>query len=269
MHLTIEALARLVDEPPAPGEAAHLRDCLVCRRELAALEEQTRALAALAGAPPSGAWERLAARLEDEGLVRTAERRPTWIHRTQLRAAAAVVLFLLGGAAGAALWSGRAPAPLADAPEATAPPAYPALRGGFDEPPVVVYETEPAPSAAGARLASNPAPEPTAPAAEKAAPDPPAMRDRAREADLAARELLEAQASFVAALQRLAAVADPASGNDPATRLAALDRLVGLTAAALERAPGDPVINGYHLAAAAERDALRREIDRDAGITWF
>jgi hypothetical protein len=73
----------------------------------------------------------------------------------------------------------------------------------------------------------------------------------------------------VGALQRVAAIADPASGNTPETRLAALEQLVSLTAQALERVPGDPVINGYHLAAVAERDALRREMDRDARTEWF
>ena len=84
-----------------------------------------------------------------------------------------------------------------------------------------------------------------------------------------ARELLQAQAAYVGALQRYAAIADPNSGNPPETRLAALDRLVQLTAEALDRVPGDPVINGYHLAAVAERDAVRREMDRDASTEWF
>jgi hypothetical protein len=73
----------------------------------------------------------------------------------------------------------------------------------------------------------------------------------------------------VTALQRYAAVADVGSGADPQTRLAALDQLVLLTTDALERVPGDPVINGYLMAALSERDQLRREIRAAANVTWF
>jgi hypothetical protein len=95
------------------------------------------------------------------------------------------------------------------------------------------------------------------------------VRASRAQADQAALALVRAQAEYVAALQRVAAIADPASGNAPETRLAALDQLVRLTAQALERVPGDPVINGYHLAAVAERDALRREMNKDAQTAWF
>jgi len=50
--------------------------------------------------------------------------------------------------------------------------------------------------------------------------------------------------------------------------MAALERMISATRDALERNPGDPVINGYHLAAVRERDALRRQLaaaDKD----WF
>ena len=273
MHLTLEALARIVDEPAAPAEAEHLRDCLVCRRELAGLREQTEALAALGGSPSPQAWDDLRARLEDEGLLRAGGHRHRFggAFRTQARAAAAVLLVLAGGA-GAMLWQGRTPAPIAAVRgDAGLPVRSDRATDGFAGVPGVVY-TYDGPAAApanGARLASNVA-EP-APAARIAPrlPDPPAARASAREADRAARELVEAQASFVVALQRLAAAADPASGNDPETRLAVLDRLVRLTASALERAPGDPVVNGYHLAAAAEHERLRREIEKDSQTTWF
>lgn len=268
MHLTLEALARLVDEPSAPEEAAHLRDCLVCRRALAGLREQTDALASLGGVPSPGAWEELRARLEEEGLVRAAPPRSRFgVHRPQARAAAAVLLFLAGGAAGALLWAGRAPAPVASgAPEQRPGPA----RSGMLEPPELVYYEEVAPTAGGngARLVST-ADDGPGPGTRVYSPNPATAHRSAREADRAARELLEAQAAFIGALQRLADAADPRSGNDPLTRLAALEQLVALTASALERAPGDPVVNGYHLAAAAERDALRREIEKDARTEWF
>ena len=272
MHLTLEALARIVDEPAAPAEAEHLRDCLVCRRELAGLREQTEALAGLAGSPSPHAWDDLRARLEDEGLLRAGPRRHRLggAFRTQARAAA-VVLVALGGA-GAFAWQARTPAPIAAAGgDAGFPVRSDPATGGFAGVPELVYtyDASAAAPANGARLAANvEAPAPAARIAPRL-PDPPAARASAREADRAARELLEAQATFVVALQRLAAAADPASGNDPETRLAVLDRLVRLTASALERAPGDPVVNGYHLAAAAEHERLRREIEKDAQTTWF
>ena len=56
----------------------------------------------------------------------------------------------------------------------------------------------------------------------------------------------------------------------PAVRLATLDGIVVTTAAALERAPADPVINGYYLAARAQRDALLRTVSSSpARDPWY
>ena len=281
-HLDLEQLARLVDEAPEPHEAEHLRGCLVCRRELAEMREQTQALAELGGMePPAGAWAALEARLVEEKLVRTpapASTRVLGLYRPPVRIAAAIALFLLGGAAGATLWrdggsDGRVAVDSAPMPDA-APPASP-VRGLVD--PELLYERVAAPAPAeaaasgnGARLAMNGEPAAESRPAAAVPPERTAPRRATRaEANRAALELVQAQADYVAALQRVAAIADPASGNTPETRLAALDQLVQLTARALERVPGDPVINGYHLAAVAERDALRREMDRDATTEWF
>jgi hypothetical protein len=275
-HLDLEQLARLVDEPAEPHEAEHLRGCLVCRRELAEMRAQTEALGSLADPePPAGAWAELEARLLEEKLIRTpAPYRVLSLYRPPMRIAAAIALFLLGGAAGAALWRAPGEQPIATLQPTTArAPRASTLLG----PPEVLYTGLPAAGApadapandAGVRLAANgaaePEPDPPVIAPRRAAP----RRATAAEADRAARELVQAQATYMAALQRLAAIADPASGNAPETRMAALERLVQLTAAALERVPGDPVINGYHLAAVAERDALRREMDKDAQTNWF
>jgi hypothetical protein len=282
-HLDLEAIARLVDEAPEPHEAEHLRGCLVCRRELAELREQTEALAELGGMePPAGAWAALEVRLTEEKLIRTpapARGRVLLLHRPPMRIAAALALFLLGGAA-ATFWQGSGAdgrvaadtAPPAEASDAVQQPGR--IQGLVD--PELVYDRTPdaAPAAAessnGARLAMNGA----APAESRPAAVVPPQRTAPRratraEANEAARELVQAQAEYVGALQRVAAIADPASGNAPETRLAALEQLVQLTAQALERVPGDPVINGYHLAAVAERDALRREMARDATTEWF
>jgi hypothetical protein len=272
-HLNPEDLARMVDEAPDSAEAAHLRECLVCRRELADMRAQTEALASLAGnGPPAGAWHELEARLRAEGLIAggatVTPLRPRWIRTHGLRAAASLALFLLGGTAGAALWNARthrqlasadvAPAHVAAA--ATEAPAAPSFVSGAAEPPPF----------SNVRLASTaPARVDTPSVSPVTATRPAPVRVTPRQAEDAARELLQAQAAYVGALQRYTAIADPNSGNPPETRLAALDRLVTLTSQALEHAPGDPVINGYHLAATTERDRLRRELEKDAQTAWF
>lgn len=100
-HLTLEALARLVDEAPRADERRHLAECQSCRQELEELVEQTESLAALPKmTPPPDLWPALRQELRDQGLVATSRVRPAapWI-----RAAAAVVLFLTGGATGFAV----------------------------------------------------------------------------------------------------------------------------------------------------------------------
>jgi hypothetical protein len=106
-HLTIETLARLVDEPARDEEAEHLAECQACAAELASLMEQTESLRALPEIlPPRGDWEVLAARLRSDGLMRDPglfrklglARTPRW-----MPAAAAAVLFLGGTAFGTAL----------------------------------------------------------------------------------------------------------------------------------------------------------------------
>ena len=281
-HLSPETLARLVDEPPLSEEAAHLRSCLACRRELDAFRTQTASLASLAApALPAGAWAELEARLLEEGLIRApapaAPPRvvPRW--RVPLRAAAAVALFVLGGATGAALWArfsatsgGEAvPGPLADggAP-AHAVEVAPLEVGAPVVEPLVFPADEPA--------AARPAPGAVFAASgeTRAAPAPrpvrrPAPRRLSPAAEQARRELGRAQADYLAALRRYAELADPASGADEATRLQALDGLVATTRSALNMAPDDPVINGYHLAAVSERDAVLRQIASRSESAWF
>jgi len=108
-HLTIETLARLVDEPARPEEASHLADCEACAAELAALIEQTGSLGALPDLlPPRGDWEVLAARLRSDGLVRDPglfRRLSRWATPAWMPAAAAIVLFLGGTAFGTRLGS--------------------------------------------------------------------------------------------------------------------------------------------------------------------
>ena len=112
-HLTIETLARLVDETPTPEERSHLAGCVACRRELDALKEQSTALAALPELlPPKGDWQVLEAQLRSEGLVRDPglftklglAQTPSW-----MKAAAAAVLFLAGAGTGATATSFASP----------------------------------------------------------------------------------------------------------------------------------------------------------------
>lgn len=105
-HLTLETLARIVDESPDDREAAHLESCAECRRQLDALREQTGALASLPSVRPGAvAWEALERRLESEGLV--ADPRMSGTERNAAshpipwgRLAAGVLLFLLGAGMG-------------------------------------------------------------------------------------------------------------------------------------------------------------------------
>jgi hypothetical protein len=272
-HLTLEELARLVDEAPEPAEAEHLRDCLVCRRERDAMRAQTAALADLADPEPSpGAWRSLEAALAAEGLMRPAPARAFRVSHPLLKIAAALVLFATGSAVGLSLLRPGTTDPVAQAP------VQPSRSEGrvLGVPPLP-------PSSAESRVVDAPVEENAAPASEPpvarlvsaqgadARPATPRRRAPALtpEARAAAKELDDAEAAYVAALRKYAEIADPASGADPETRLSALQTLVETTGRALEQAPGDPVLNGYHLAVLDERDALRRQIDRASQSAWY
>lgn len=113
-HLSLESLARLVDERPTELEREHLAACDSCARALTDLQEQTRALRALPEIlPPKGDWQVLEAELRSEGLLRDPgfltkvglARTPEW-----MKAAAAVLLFLGGAGTGVAATADRGPA---------------------------------------------------------------------------------------------------------------------------------------------------------------
>lgn len=132
-HLTLEALARLLDEPAADGERAHLAGCAACREELDALREQTDALAALPKMVPApDTWPELRERLRADWLVADRRPVPSWRRAGALRAAAGVTLFLAGGGLGYAV-RGQAPAdPLAASPSADAIAAVDEAAGPAD-----------------------------------------------------------------------------------------------------------------------------------------
>jgi len=265
-HLTLEALARLVDEPPDAAESGHLAACPECRTELDALRRETAALGRLGPVEPAGAeWTALEARLEREGLLAAPAgagrglpvRR--WTPRL-LRIAAALALYAVGTATGLAV-RGRAAAPLAPAP-VTAPPTHETASspGAAGTAPLAAAATSleenaaAPPEAADARLASN--------AAEVAA-EPATPEQALRAVQAAERAYLRAYSRYT----------DLTSGqrqlDDPVARVAALESIVLTTRAALDRAPADPVINGYHLTAVAQRDAALRQIALKSNEPWF
>lgn len=208
-HLSLEELARLVDEAPAEHEEIHLRLCAECRAELVALREQTVELRRLPDRrAPARLWPALHGRLRAEGLVAGGAARG----RAVLRIAAGLALFLAGGVTGV-LWTGARAGPLA---------------GGTE------------PGAAQARTVGD--------------------------AEAAVRA---AEAAYLDALTRYAELSGAGRSTDPVNRLAALEGIVLTTRAALEEAPADPVINGYHLAALSQREAMLRQISSAADDEWF
>lgn len=102
-RLSLEVLARLVDEEPSAEEKKILAGNPGLRRELEALREQTKALRDLpAVLPPPEGWADLEGRLVQEGLIHMPEEgRRT--NRWFLQAAAGLVLFLGGVGLGTAV----------------------------------------------------------------------------------------------------------------------------------------------------------------------
>ena len=223
-HLTIESLARLVDESPTAAEQGHLAACAECRAALDELRAQTAELAALGALPsvepPAHAWERIAARVEADRVVPRGRR---WPLAGIARAAAAVMLFAGGAAAGVILT--RA--------ESTA---------GTD------------PRDTGSNTSASPA----------------ATTVAASPEEIALARLRIAELMYTNALLEYAKITSPEPPRDAVARLATLETIVVTTRTALERAPADPLINSYYLAALAERETLLSQLRRtpEAG-QWY
>lgn len=262
-HLTLEETARLVDEPPTPGEALHLAECRACREELREMRAQTEALAQLPGPEPAPrAWTALESRLAEEGLLRGSGRRPVPQSYAALRIAASLALVALGGAGGFAAWRGwsgnAAPTPAAVAVREESPPA-PVREEPAAERPVGVES--PAPEPPPVRLAGS-APTERGRTAERRSASASAAEDEA------VRDLRDARAEYLRGLAGFAELAESSDG-DPIARLAALEGLVRVSGEALQRAPDDPAINGYYLAAVGQRDAMLRQLALNTEATWY
>lgn len=246
-HLMLETLARLVDEAPDADEKLHLETCAVCRDELASLRADLAALQALPVIePPRGSWDTIETRLAAEGLLRRPRHALSW-SATLVRVAAAVLVFALGGAAGVA-WAGQQPGGVT----ATAPGITDRLPGG-DVRPIqgqtagLIAQQQEAGNVLAAAVLSGRMPD-----------------TRAETADL----LAQAEALYLGSLARLSSMG-PADDGDPFARLAALEGITAITRAALERAPADPVLNGYHITALAQREATMRQIAAVTRGSWF
>jgi hypothetical protein len=123
-HLTVEEIARLVDELPKPDEGAHLAACERCLESLREMREQATQLSALPDlTPPDSIWRAVETELVAERLMKS-ERSRRLVPVPFLRAAAALVLFAAGTATGRLTGSdsGRAPG---------GPPIGATIDGGF------------------------------------------------------------------------------------------------------------------------------------------
>lgn len=270
-HLSLEMIARLVDEQPTPLDGAHLTACATCRRELEEMRADIATLGELDDIHPSpDAWETIEARLEAEGLLRPAlSIRPrTRSFYVPLTRAAAVAFIFMGGALAGRAFGG--PAGVQNSPQSVATTtttdsnatsgsaANADGAGGL-----------PANGATGSP-ASSTATQPNV----KLASTGTTPRNSARqgnfnvpEGDAALRSLREAEDKYFSALSRYSEKAGTES-NDPNTRIAALEGIVLTTKAALAQAPTDPVINGYHLTALAQRDAMLKQVRATSPTTW-
>jgi hypothetical protein len=79
----------------------------------------------------------------------------------------------------------------------------------------------------------------------------------------------ETEALYLNALTRMAELGGGSDLGDPYARLAALEAITSITRAALGQAPADPVLNGYHVTALAQRDATLRQIAARTTGSWF
>jgi hypothetical protein len=79
----------------------------------------------------------------------------------------------------------------------------------------------------------------------------------------------QTEALYLDALTRMAELAHDKEPGDPFARLAALEGIMTITREALGQAPADPVLNGYHLTAIAQRDATLKQLAATTSSSWF
>lgn len=251
-HLSLETIARLVEEEPAAAEAAHLESCAECRTELDAMTEDVHALSMLpdmAAVPDQ--WNALERRLADEGLIHS--RRQNGGSGMRMMQIAAAAVLVLGGTI-----AGRLTAPAnvqsTAVPSTAAVDTEPALNSfplPAESPVTLAGDSETDP-----RIDEQPvrrSPVTLASSGGFSEAQPASM-------DEAAQLLRVMEARYLDALTAYAELALDAEAGDPVARLAALRSIILTTQAALSETPTDPVINGYHLTALAQHDATLRQV---------
>jgi hypothetical protein len=237
-HLSLETLARLVDDVPDREEAEHLTRCRRCRDELEALRSQTVSLSHLPDLrPPREGWARLEAHLKDEGLIR-AENHHSRSPVPWLQAAAAAVLLLVGTGVGLGIGSLGDP-------------------DGWQEGIAAGGTVEGFPLGVLAALDDG-----------ASAPDL-----SLQEAEALVRLTEEwYRTALVRYRETLRSGEGPGHTPDsnPMTRVAALEALLAASRVAVREAPTDPFLNGLLVNMRAERDATLRGIQASApGENWF
>jgi hypothetical protein len=228
-HLMIETLARLVDETPTPEEAAHLDACAACRAELEGMRADVAALANLPMIEPPPTEW---PELEGRLLEEGLVRRAAGTstwRMTALRTAASIALFA-GGLASGIAWT-KVERPLGIRPTANGPSTFTGQTGYGS--PTIIAATEPA------------------------SPEETVLLYR------------QAEALYLDMLGRMSALETQEQSVDPLARIAALESIVAITRSALDQAPADPVLNGYHLTALAQKEATLRQIAASKPGRWF
>ncbi|MGH7501026.1 MAG: hypothetical protein ACREL7_04640 [Longimicrobiales bacterium] len=228
-HLAIETLARLADEAPDEVEAAHIEQCDECRHILEAMRAD---LAALADLPMIEPPPTEWVELEERLLEEGLIRRRPAAHSIWTKGvvrAAASAAIFALGTLAGAGWT----------------------RG--DEARVLPFET----SFAGVETSST---------ASSRVPLVAVREPRSAEETLALYR--QAEAVWLDALDRASALQSTESA-DPVARIAALSAIAAITRSALEEAPADPVLNGYHLTALAQREATVRQMAASGNGRWF
>lgn len=236
-RLTLETLARLVDEAPNAEERALLDADPVAAGELEALRAQRRALAALPSVLPTRAWDDMKAGLRSAGLIRRSGeekesagglpslgsgrfsgRSGRFSPRRRRQAAAAMIVFAGGAAAG---W--------------TAAPSRQAAESG----------------------------ENAAFAAVEASGSPLSLEEARSAVQAAERDWMRAHDAY---WQLVETRRPDVRTSDPAARLAALEALVAVGQAAVAESPSDAYFNGFLLTSLAQRQQTLRQMSR-AG--WY
>lgn len=276
-HLTAEDLARLVDESPGAQEAAHLEACEQCRVELGLMREDVQALSLLPDVMPApDSWDVLERRLTQEGLIR--QQRIVPVSNRMLQMAAALVLFLAGSLAGRMTAGGGEPM-VAHVPGPPSAGQAPGTAGSPTGPPSPTGQPSPdTQSVAAVQEEARQREESTAPAPRQQPRRNSSVSlassgfdagSQATTMDDAIAVLRQAEELYLAALTRYAELATQSEAGDPVARLAAMQSIVNTTQAALNQTPMDPVINGYHLTALAQRDATLRQVAAATGDRWY